>query len=333
MVMSCNSPIFINQEKLIRETWLKDVIDGKYENIDYCIYRGDLIPKHKYKKETHELILRCEDDMNNTYKKTYYAFKLIGKIFKDYDYVFRTNTSTYVNIPVLNAFIQSLDRDDILYGGDLYSLSNAYCPYPLGIYARGNGMILSRNIIENIILKYGMQQLYLRLTDDIVIGNVFNSYWISEGENYLDHIKGFKHRWYKSIDVKDVEWGHQLSNASNDKDDFESCFDFITTQIKIYYYHNQHYGANKNRFDEIEEINYKEYNKVFNKIKFNDDILKTAVENNKQYSTNPSIFIGSVLGYIDYKKWEGLDKYKLFMFEITNKADDDPDKDKDKIWL
>ena len=48
MVMSCNSPIFINQEKLIRETWLKDVIDGKYENIDYCIYHGDLIPKHKY---------------------------------------------------------------------------------------------------------------------------------------------------------------------------------------------------------------------------------------------------------------------------------------------
>ena len=247
--------------------------------------------------------------------------------------MFRTNTSTYVNVPVLNAYIQSLDRDDIIYGGDLYSLSNAYCPYPLGIYARGNGMILSRNIIENIILKYGMQLLYFRLTDDIAIGNVFNSYWISKGENYLDHIKGFKHRWYKSIDVKDFDWGHKLSYASNEKEDFESCFDFITTQIKIYFYKENHYGANRKRFDDIEEINYKKYNEAFNQIKFDDKILKTAVENNKQYSSNPSIFIGSVLGYMDYSAWEAIDKYKLFTFEINHKAADDPDRDKDKIWL
>ena len=292
MIMSCNNDLYKNQERLIRETWLKDIIDNKYDNIDYCFYYAQDIPRHKYQKEFHNLILRCEDDLNNTYKKTYYAFKIIGKIFKDYDYVFRTNTSTYVNIPLLNAFIQNIEKDDIVYGSELYSLSNGFCPYPLDIYARGNSIILSRNIIENIIIKYGTPLLYLKITDDMAIGNIINSYWMSKGENYLDHIKSCKHRWYRSIDSKNNNNGHKLSNWGDDRLDLESCYDFITTQIKIYAWNRQHYDANKQRFDNIEEENYKIYDKEFRKIKFDKELLDKAIKNNKEYAENPSIFIG-----------------------------------------
>ena len=79
--MSCNDEFFKHQEQIIRETWLKPVIDGKYENIDYCFYSGDEdIEKHKYSKDEHYLTLRCEDDVKNTFKKTYYAFKLCKKM-------------------------------------------------------------------------------------------------------------------------------------------------------------------------------------------------------------------------------------------------------------
>ena len=40
LIMSCENEFFIHEEQLVRQTWLKDVIDGKYPNIDYLFYRG-----------------------------------------------------------------------------------------------------------------------------------------------------------------------------------------------------------------------------------------------------------------------------------------------------
>ena len=125
MIMSCQDEFFKYEEDIIRETWLKNLP----ENIDYCFYRGDeTLEKHKYNKELHLLSLRCEDDINNTFKKTYYAFNIINKIFKDYDYVFRTNTSTYVNIELLNKLVQEVCYKNQLevWTSDIYSLSNSF---------------------------------------------------------------------------------------------------------------------------------------------------------------------------------------------------------------
>ncbi len=84
LVMSCEDEFFKNQEKTIKETWLKPVIDGKYDNINYCFYSGkEDIERHKYNKEEHHLTLRCEDNTENTFKKTYYAFKVCKKLLKN----------------------------------------------------------------------------------------------------------------------------------------------------------------------------------------------------------------------------------------------------------
>ena len=42
-----------------------------------------------------------------------------------------------------------------------------------------------------------------------------------------------------------------------------------------------------------------------------------------EYTKDPSIFIGSVLGYIDINKWKSMDKNMLFLEEISHKASDD----------
>ena len=42
-----------------------------------------------------------------------------------------------------------------------------------------------------------------------------------------------------------------------------------------------------------------------------------------EYSKNPSIFIGSILGYIDLETWKKIDKAQLYQVEINNKAIDD----------
>ena len=316
-VMSCNDDFYITQEQIIKETWIKQI--NQFDNIDYIIYRGDPnIPKHKYDKEQHLLSLRCEDDIDNTFKKTYYSFKLSSKIY-DYDYIFRTNTSTYINVALLNQFIQQLDNDNILWSSDLYSLSNSFCPYPLHLYGRGNGLILSKKIID-VILSEGISHLYYGKCDDWVIGNILNSYWIKQGKDYLDYLKGYKHGWYKCVPEEQPN-NHKLCVYGNKNKDWEFIKQFITIQIKRY------------RERHLENTQYKELNETFEQNKYNEDELNDIIKSNIEYSKRPSIFIGSSLGYTDYEDWKNCNKMELFNYQVKHKAIDDAEFGKDIKWL
>lgn len=316
LIMSSKDDFFQNQQEIIKKTWLNKV--KNHDNIDYLIYYGDgNLTKHSYNKEEHILKLRCEDDINNSFKKTYYAFNLLEKIFKNYDYVFRTNTSTYVNIDLLNEFIHYLADDNILWTSDLYSLSNSFCPYPLYLYGRGNGLVLSKKLI-NIILKEGKSFLYYSKPDDETIGNILNSYWIKYDKNYLDYIKGYAHGWYKCVNVKQPN-NHKLCIYGNDNKDWDYIKNFLTIQIKQY---------NRNR--EEENKSYDELYKVFSNNEYDD--LEKSLKYSFDYSNEPSIFIGSNLGYLDYSVWKTYNKNELFILENNHKAFDDKNNILEK-WL
>lgn len=333
LIMSCELGHFKAQEEDIRNTWLKDVIDKKYPNIDYLFYSAsEQIPKHKYTKETHRLLLRCEDDIHNTFKKTYYSFKLLERLFGEYDYVIRTNTSTYINIELANEFIQSLDNDEILWTSECYSLSNAPCPMPLDIYGRGNGLILSKKII-NIILKEGISHLYFqKISDDEIIGNIMNSYWIKQGKDYLDYIKSYKHGWYKCIET-DFNVNHKISSWGDSNDSWDHIKQFITLQIRSY---SERRKSSNDLIDrDYEQKHYIELYNIFNTNKYSEEELKSQVSENFEYSKNPSIFIGSILGYIDLDDWKKINKMNLFNYEINHKARNDEVKDNEiyKKWF
>lgn len=317
MVMSCNDEFFVTQEQVIKETWIKKI--DKFDNINYIIYRGDPnIQKHKYDKQEHLLTLKCEDDVNNTFKKTYYAFNLAHKIF-DYDYIFRTNTSTYVNVELLNEFVQNLDNDEILWSSDLYSLSNSFCPYPLYLYGRGNGILLSKKLVD-IILCEGISYLYLEKCDDWLIGNILNSYWIKQGKDYLDYIKGYHHGWYKCVPEEQPN-NHKLCVYGNRNNSWEFVNKFITIQTKRY------------RERHLENEQSKELHKTFEDNEYNNEELNKLVEDNFKYSERPSVFIGSILGYTDYEEWKNCNKMELFNYQVKHKASDDEEYGKDTKWL
>ena len=312
--MSCNDNFFIEQEKVIKETWASPIIKGEYKNIDFLIYRGDTsLKKHKFIKSENTLLLRCEDNLQNTYKKTHYALSLIDKNF-DYDYVFRTNTSTFVNVPLLNEFVQTIDNDEVLWTSDLYSLSESMTPYPLYLYGRGNGILLSRKLVKRILTE-GINFLYLEKCDDWVIGNILNSYWLKQDKDYTEYIKSYKHGWFKCINTK-AENNHTLCPYYNDITNFNFLKQFITIQIKRY---NERHLENKN---------YYELWDVFSNNK--DTEIKDEVKSNLVYSTNSNVFIGSILGYITLENWNQQDKGKLYLYEITHKASDDAERYKEK---
>ena len=66
--MSCNQEAFLNEENTIKETWAKDIIDGKYPNITWYAYRNTL---HDKPYDMNNIIYVPEnDDRNHTYQKT-----------------------------------------------------------------------------------------------------------------------------------------------------------------------------------------------------------------------------------------------------------------------
>ena len=298
LTMSCNDSFFENQINIIQKTWAKNLPN----NIKWIYYTGD---NNKIELCGNHLKLTSEDDLENSFKKTWQAMLSVNT--NDFDYLVRTNTSTYINIPLLNEFLNTVNTDDITYAADIYSLSEAAAPSPLDLFPRGNCMILPKKHVD-IICKDGYRYAYLEKVDDMIIGNIINSYYIDKKENYLDHIKGIPHGWYKCIPGS-VNNGHQLCKYGNSEGGYNFYKDFISIQIKRY------------RERELEEQHYYEFYNIMNSN--TNDSIRESVERAIKYSENPSIFIGSLLGYIDYDKWKTIDKQRLFWIEFSNKAHDD----------
>lgn len=305
LVMSCKDKFFIEQEAYINNTWGKDIIEGKYPNISLMKYRGGE-PNNYINNDV--LYLHCEDDINNTFKKTYVALSILKDKFNDYDYIFRVNTSTYVNVPLLNAFVQSLENDKTLWCAELYSLSEAMTPFPLYLFGRGNALLISKFLV-NVILSEGFSYLYFNMTDDNTIGNILNSYWMRQGKVYLDYIKSFRHGWFRCIGT-DIMTKNTICQWNNDNCDFDFMKNFLTIQIKRYWEREK---ENKNYIDL--------YDECFKDSK--DENVEEAVKMQYEYSKDPNVFIGSILGYIKYSEWLNVDKNQLYYLETHNKSCDD----------
>lgn len=321
LCMTCNDPLYVEQNKCIMETWGKKIIDKVYgENVQIMFYDG-WDKQHTYDPHGKILHIRCEDDLDGTYKKTYYALNVIQKNY-DFDYIFRTNTSTYINVPLALKLIDYIDKnnqEDIIWTPEVLSLVEACCPFPLDLYARGNGMILSRKTIQRF-LDYGLVHLYSEHVDDVMMCNVINSYWLREGKDYLDYIKGFPHGWYRCVEEDNFTNNHRLCEYYNRNNSWDFLKQFVTIQVKQYY-HREDEMANCRELHSF----------IGNKI---DENLDETFNKLLEYSENPSVFLGSVIGYINYDVWLRLDKRKLWDIECKNKADNDPHKEKflNKVW-
>ena len=64
--MSCNQERYINEENAIRQTWGKEVLEGKYDNIELLFYRGGSDSTYLEKDVLH---LTSDDTLFGTYQK------------------------------------------------------------------------------------------------------------------------------------------------------------------------------------------------------------------------------------------------------------------------
>lgn len=280
MIMSCNEEHFNEEEQVLRDTYLSILP----ENIDYIIYKGGY-DEDRYDNETHTLYLNVNDDLDHTYHKTYKAFSYVNSLF-EYDYIFRTNTSTYININLLNAFVQTLLDTNTMWGGELmYDIGNNKCVTT--IYLRGNGLLMSKDIVNTIILYgWGYAQIDSKLIDDGVLGCVFNNYHIIHYSDYMLYIKSFREGWYKAI-LNDYCY-HQVCLMNNTDKDFNYLKTMMIIQIRNWY-------------DRSQEIkHFKEIHEVF--MNNTDEDIKMSIQMQYDYSKNPDVFIGAEYGFVTLDK-------------------------------
>lgn len=308
----CPGFTFFDEYTIAKETWAdfsKLEPNSLKDDTILIYYDGGRYMKDELIDEGnghYVLHLACEDEMSFTFKKTWLAYKYVYDNFLP-AWIFRTNTSTYVNVDVLYDFIDNYAKPEITYGSDLYSLSEACCPWPLCIYPRGNGVLTHHKIYKPCIIENGISLAYQKICDDICFGILINSYNINKHGNYLNFIKGLPHAWYKCVDVL-FDNNHKFSRFGDSNLNYH---DFVTITVKKYRdreKEKEHYLAlhEKIKSDPI-GFNAKPY--------WTNEML--------DYVDNYSTFVGSILGYLDFDVWNNIDKNELFLKEICNKASDD----------
>jgi hypothetical protein len=272
MLMSCNQEHFLKQEQDCIDTYLSRLPD----NFDYIIYRSNNTNTFEFDSDKHLLLVPEKDDLFNTFNKTYSAFYWLVNNMQ-YDYILRTNTSTYINVELLNAFVQSLDNDTELWGSELFY--DCVKQNVKGMYLRGNCLLLSKRHIDTI-LNDGMLCVLMsnRLIDDETIGAIFLLH-----PEYT--IKSYTECWYKSLN-KQYSY-HQISMMNNTDKSFNLLKKCVAIQIRNY----------EDR--SLEHQYYFEIDEVFKNNKYTD--ISDCVNFLYDYSTHPDIFCGEKFGYAQTK--------------------------------
>ena len=154
--MSADLPLFNELEKVSNKTW-RNIDKEKYNNLDveFWTYTDASYMQDTYvDKDNHIIYIKRthkfekDEGFYKTFSKTIYALKEIEKLGIKYDYLLRTNNSTWINIPMINEFLAWQCDDSLLFTGRIYSsFWSAF-----NLYGGGELMIFSKRNLE-ILMK------------------------------------------------------------------------------------------------------------------------------------------------------------------------------------
>lgn len=143
---------YINLEKCIRNTWGDSSIDTYYYyggNSEFSV-TGDII--------------NCISDegLYNIGYKTIESFEYLNNL--DFDYIFRTNSSSYVHVDRLIEFLENKPKNDF-YCGYINK-----CVVSGLIFGSGSGYFLSSDLVSKVISE--KENWNHELIDDVALGDL-----------------------------------------------------------------------------------------------------------------------------------------------------------------
>ena len=105
----------------------------------------------------------------------------------EFDYLFRTTTTSYVNLKILNSFIEeNLSESEFVYSGKLMSTKGS--SEDEVIFVSGAGIIFNRNTVQKIV--DNKSKVNLELWDDVGIGKILNAFNVEPLEGKMNVVEG-----------------------------------------------------------------------------------------------------------------------------------------------
>jgi hypothetical protein len=141
--------------KPLNEALRKTCFSGQYDDIEIFYYYGN---SDRLYQEGDVIYCPVEENVQNIGRKTISAFEWVLNN-KSFDYIFRTNESSYIDLLKLLVFIEDKPR------------TNFYCATPIfvnGLWVGAGVYFLSRDVAEKIS-KY-KQNIHHELPDDVALG-------------------------------------------------------------------------------------------------------------------------------------------------------------------
>jgi hypothetical protein len=136
-VLGCRSELFtLLIEEGIKKTW------GNYSNpnIRIVYYYGQQL-NEPYIMSNNDVILNVDDGLGNVALKTLLFYEFLNK--QNFDYVFRTNCSSYVNIDNLLKFLENKPKENFF--------SAIIGTHEGKQFASGSGYFLSKDLVQKVV--------------------------------------------------------------------------------------------------------------------------------------------------------------------------------------
>ena len=241
LILSTTDPRYAEFIRACERTWVQR---AKQHSIRCIFYQGaasnDML-------ELDELKLAVDDSLDSTGIKLFNAFNYIEKSGIEYDYIYRTNLSSYIFIENFINWANTLTNDDLYAGVILKFNLNDRWPYRFMCrlaerfhpensipFASGAGFLISRKNVQRILSD---TELDFRLTDDPMVGECLHRHgveitpvsridfngdsirYFADVSGKLEQIKHCFHIRCRSEDrARDAARFYELNECSNPSD-------------------------------------------------------------------------------------------------------------------
>lgn len=308
-IMSCNNELYKEEEKLIRNTYIKLC---KTFNINYLFFDG-IDSETYYDNDTNSLHLQCNDSLYYTYEKNIELFKWLKSNDITFDYLVRTNCSTFINIPLLYNYLLhnfNIYKDNRIIHIESHILDNIYM-------ITGKFIVFNKNHID--ILLNNIQEHSNQYYDDVMFCKTFQKYYNSNLDiNNIEELSLYNNEYFKiipSLYINDIVTRINYVDINNIKN-YEDIKDFIVINCKPY---------NDNDFELIKFSINKLYNIISNNYNITNNTLNIINSyNNILFSHNQTeqhmfVFkpIFNVLIYIDINK-DNYNEYINYLYNLAS---------------
>lgn len=217
LLLSSHQEKFVKQTRQLKKVFNEHIkmygLEDEMSVFDYIgSYENNINTETHIKNST--IYCKSSDDYNHLYIKTIEALTYIDENI-EYDYIFRTNNSTFINIRLLYEYLNrkhdEFGKGIQLNGAPLLRSKDAYIPNVGDIMVQGKGMIINNDTVKyliNNVFSYDpsahkgklegyvndrQNDIIIHGIDDIIISMVVNKYHININNNYTNYIHTYCH--------------------------------------------------------------------------------------------------------------------------------------------